>query len=579
MQIIISLIEGVAEALPELVPAIVEVITQVCQTLIDNLPLLLDAVLQLITGLAEGILNAIPVLIAALPEIISAIVDFLLGAIPQIIDTGIQLLTALVGALPEIIQAVVAAIPQIIDGIVTAVIESIPLIIQAGIDLLVALVEALPEIITTIVEAIPQIIDSIITAIIDSIPLLIQAGIDLFVALIRALPDIITAIVAAIPQIIDSIVTALINSIPQIIEAGVTLFIALIENLPTIIVEIVKAIPQIIEAIVSAFGSFFGKMAEVGLNLIKGVWQGISDAAAWLWDKISGFFSGIVSKIKGFFGIHSPSTVFAEMGGFMAEGLGEGFSDEMDAVGDQMMDATAAAGDVTGLTAIEAVKEGLLRNLGILDEPISKMVSHMGELLAEQLPEFVASAMTISESLVTGLATGEGSILDKFTVLIEKIQQMFASARRGFVKIGQRIMEGIGEGITSRSAWLNRLIMGYINAMKQAVEASLGIHSPSKVFAEIGGYMAEGMGAGFEKQMDSVRQQMEDSIPTSFNTEIEASPASDIVNGIVSSLSSVAGQNSTQTIVLQVQLDSKTIAQTIFDPLRSVAVQRGVSYG
>ena len=47
---------------------------QICQTLIANLPLILDAALQLVTGLAQGILNALPVLIAALPEIINGIV-------------------------------------------------------------------------------------------------------------------------------------------------------------------------------------------------------------------------------------------------------------------------------------------------------------------------------------------------------------------------------------------------------------------------------------------------------------------------------------------------------------------------
>ena len=103
--------------------------------------------------------------------------------------------------------------------------------------------------------------------------------------------------------------------------------------------EIVKAIPQIITGIIDAFGSYFGNMAEVGGNLLKGLWQGISDAGAWLWNQISGFFGGIVDGIKNFFGIHSPSKLFANLGGFMAEGLGEGFGDEMKAVSKDMQNA------------------------------------------------------------------------------------------------------------------------------------------------------------------------------------------------------------------------------------------------
>jgi len=36
--------------------------------------------------------------------------------------------------------------------------------------------------------------------------------------------------------------------------------------------------------VISAIISFVPFLAESGLNLIKGLWQGISDAGAWLWD-------------------------------------------------------------------------------------------------------------------------------------------------------------------------------------------------------------------------------------------------------------------------------------------------------
>ena len=73
---------------------------------------------------------------------------------------------------------------------------------------------------------------------------------------------------------------------------------------------------------------------------------------------------------------------------------------------------------------------------------------------------------------------------------------------------------------------------------------------------------------------------MQTALPTSFDAEVQAQTTSNLVNGLVSGLSSVMGGGvSAQPVILQVNLDSKTIAQTIFDPLRSVAVQRGVSYG
>lgn len=361
VQMIATLVSGIAQALPELIPAAVSAVTQIATALIENLPLLLDAALQLVLGLAQGIVNAIPVLIDALPAVIDALISFvtnaipqivavipqivqalvtmITGSIPQIVQAGVALFVSLVQALPSIITQILEAVPQIIDGVVGAVLVSIPQIVQAGIDLLTSLVEALPEIIDAIVAAIPEIIDSILTAVFAAIPLLINAGIKLLIAMIQNLPQIISTIVAAIPKIVTSIVGAILGNIDKIILAGVQLLVALIANLPTIIVEVVKAIPQIIVAIVKAIVQSVPQMAQAGLQLIQGLWRGINDAAAWLWDKISGFFGNVMSKIKNFFGIHSPSSLFAELGGDMGLGIGVGFEQAMKRVGEDMKNA------------------------------------------------------------------------------------------------------------------------------------------------------------------------------------------------------------------------------------------------
>ena len=176
--------------------------------------------------------------------------------------------------------------------------------------------------------------------------MLIQAGIDLLVSLIQALPQIITQIVAAIPIIIEGLVSAIIGNIDKIIMAGVQLLISLIANLPKIIVEVVKAVPQIIAALVKGFMDSAGKIVDVGANLIKGLWQGISNVGDWLWGKISGFFGGVVDRIKNFFGIHSPSTLFAELGGNMGEGIGVGFEKAMAHVSEDMQNAIPSSFDV-----------------------------------------------------------------------------------------------------------------------------------------------------------------------------------------------------------------------------------------
>ena len=100
------------------------------------------------------------------------------------------------------------------------------------------------------------------------------------------------------------------------------------KNLPAIIQGIVSVTPTIVDAIVDALmdPKFWKAMGDAGLQLIRGLWEGIKGAGAWLWKQISGFFNGIVNNIKGFFGIKSPSTLFAEFGEFMVEGLEKGLT-------------------------------------------------------------------------------------------------------------------------------------------------------------------------------------------------------------------------------------------------------------
>jgi len=224
-----------------------------------------------------------------------------------------------------------------------------------------------------------------------AIPQIINAGIQLLVSIVGALPQIIISIVRALPQIITGIINALIRAIPQLIQAGIQLLVAIVGNLPKIIAEVVKAIPQIIAGIVQGLLGAVPQLAQTGLQLIQGLWQGISDAGAWLRDKISGFFGGVVSSIKNFFGIRSPSTLFRDqIGKNMALGIGVGFADEMDKVAQEMQDSIPTSLDApdfdinTGInTALGAV--GITDTLGLKLDGIAGVIAQMFPALIEAL--------------------------------------------------------------------------------------------------------------------------------------------------------------------------------------------------
>lgn len=541
-------IEKLTEMLPTFLEFAVKMIANIATGII---PLLIDAALQLVTGLAEGIINAIPVLVAALPQLITSLIDGLLSAIPQIIQAGIDLLTALITALPEIITTIVEAIPQIIEGIITALTENIPLIIQAGIDLLVALIQALPQIITTIVQA--------------------------------------------IPQIISGIVNALIGNIDQIIMAGVQLFVALIQNLPTIIVEIVKAVPQIVSGIVQAFASLGGEMINAGANLLHGLWEGISGAASWLWEKVSGWASSLVSGIKDFFGIHSPSTVFAEIGGNMADGVGVGFTDNMGGVEGDMTAAMGGAGALTAAEAVNAVNNGIIANIEGLSGAVNAIVERVITGLTAQAQRFNQAGQDFDNNIASGMVAGivqitqkvpqiaqsiitaftaqhqkfvtEGTNIDKsiaqgmiagipqITGKVAQIIQPVITALRSYVSeftaAGEEMVRGIWQGFQDMSGWLESRVRSMMRDIVAAVEEEMDINSPSKVFARIGSYMAQGLGEGFAREMrdveSSIRRETSNAVPEfrsgeGRDTRGGGTPSVEVVQNIYANETSYAEQ-------------------------------------
>lgn len=364
MSIVDSIIAVLPELLPTLIDAAVDILMQLIEALAENLPTIIEAILEGLNQIIEGITENLPTLIEAvvscfnqiievvaqnIPTITQSIVDGLITMVQAIIDNLPQFLQAfltlvlsfneaLIQALPQIIEA----LPQLIEGIINFIIEAIQILIDAYIQLMTALIEALPDIIEAISEALPELIDGIIDGILTLLPKIIECGIQLFIALIQNIGDIIAGIAAALPDLINGIIQAILEHLPEIIECGVKLFVALVENLPKILIEILKAVAEILSSILGAINDGFENMAEAGLNLVKGLWQGIKDAAGWLKDKISGWVDDVMSAIKGFFGIASPSKLTAEDGKYLAMGLGKGITDNIKYATDAVKDMGTA---------------------------------------------------------------------------------------------------------------------------------------------------------------------------------------------------------------------------------------------
>ena len=134
------------------------------------------------------------------------------------------------------------------------------------------------------------------------------------------------------PEMIEKFVGYAVEKLPQVIELGMKMVLAIVSGLANNLPQIVRSVLDVMATIVKTFVSSLPDIVDVGKQIVKGLWEGIKAMGSWIKEKVSGFIGGIVDNVKGVLGIHSPSKVFAGIGGFMAEGLAEGWDKEYNGI-------------------------------------------------------------------------------------------------------------------------------------------------------------------------------------------------------------------------------------------------------
>lgn len=323
-----------------------------------------------IGSLIDNINESIPEFLEKGSEILDAIITALEENLPALTESALEIISTLIEGLTEHMPEITEMAVQILTLLVQSIAENLPMIIQAGITLIVTLANSLAQQAPTLVPVILNALITIVQTLIQNAPMLLQAAITLILALAQGLIDYIPELIERLPEIISSIVQSLIGMQGQLLVAALQLIIALGAGLIKAIPTLIKNIPQIIAAMVDGLVKGVTDFASVGKDLVKGLWNGIKDAKEWVMEKIKGFGKSVVNGIKDIFGIHSPSTVMAEIGDFMAQGLAKGWHDNIGSVMDTINSDMDVEGnlalntDVEDVEAVEAAGSMALAGFG-----------------------------------------------------------------------------------------------------------------------------------------------------------------------------------------------------------------------
>lgn len=124
------------------------------------------------------------------------------------------------------------------------------------------------------------------------------------------------------------------ESLDGLIKAALGIITGLVEGLAKAVPKLIEYAPKIIANLVTGLIGAIPQLIDAGIQLVKGLGEGLVQGLLSLPKAIGEVAGGVVDGFKKLFGIHSPSKVFAEMGGDLIAGLDSGITDNWKSITD-----------------------------------------------------------------------------------------------------------------------------------------------------------------------------------------------------------------------------------------------------
>lgn len=436
------------------------------------------------------------------------------GAGVTVLAAGLSLLsvagTAGIATLVLAIEALLGLLPQIAVKLGEGLIAFFETIGAASETLCEVLVQVGTAMINALDELIPKLLEflvKILAALGEKLPLIVDFVIQALVTLLEKIRDNIAPIIDIVVDIIINTVKAIADNIPKIVQAGI----------------------------------------DIVLGLIDGLGKGLVDNAPRLRDSLLGLLKSLLEAVLSFFGIHSPSTVFADIGKNLILGLIKG-------LGNMITSAVTSVKNFFG-----KIKDNAKENIKIFREQGSEIVN----------------------KLKTGIDENSDRAREAITGLMNSLKDRIKNNFETFKEIGGNLINGLKDGITGMA---DKAVTAVTNVGTKVVNGAkdlLGIHSPSTVFKEIGKFVDEGFADGISRYSAKVENASDKlgysainsvsdaiaSISDKLSTEIDADPT---ISPVLDLSNVTAGVN---------KIDDMLFAQRAMSLSGNIDISRGSTSG
>ena len=327
------------------------------------------------------------------------------------------------------------------------------------------------------------LVEDVLPQILEQIPSLLEGfGPTLMDALNSLLESVLSAVEQLLPfiqKLIPQIAEMLISMLPTIIDVGIKLLLSLIQGIADALPQLVAMLPTIITEIVEVLLNNIQLIIETGVQLLIGLINGLAEAIPQLIDYLPEIIETIVTVLID----NLPLIVDASI---------------------QIM---------------IALINGLVKSLPKLIAMVPQIISTIVTTLSNNFPKIVSAGIEILKSLINGIKSMISGLGQVVRSIGQGIVDGFKSIISAIFNVGRNIVEGLWNGIKNAGNWIREKVGEFARGILEGMKNALGIHSPSKVFADIvGKNIALGIGEGFTDEMKNVSAEMEGAIPTNFDT-------------------------------------------------------------
>ena len=146
-----------------------------------------------------------------------------------------------------------------------------------------------------------------------------------------------------------------------------------------------------------------------------------------------------------------------------------------------------------GIQLLEQLIIGITDNLPQLITAAAELIAKFSAALISHLPDLLNCGAALLTTLVDGIIRSIENLGEAALACIAKLTGVWDGSMDEWGHIGENIVTGLLNGITGMWDTLVSTVKGKVSGMVSTVKNVLGIHSPSKVFTEIGENVTQGL--------------------------------------------------------------------------------------